>query len=147
MAATTATDAVDDTSNAIGSVANHENESTTSSPVANPTSNNPTTTNTQILTPFAVIDEVFPNSPASIAGIQLNDLLLKFDNVDSTNHDDFAAIAKLLPGKEGKVVNVKVRRSRDMDWGEVIETVDLELKPKKWDGRGLLGCHISKYDG
>ena len=144
MAATAATDAVYDTSNAIGSVANHGNEPTSSNATTTTTT---TTTTTQILTPFAVIDEVFPNSPASIAGIQLNDLLLKFDDVDSTNHDDFAAIAKLLPGKEGKVVNVKVRRSRDMDWGEVIETVDLELKPKKWDGRGLLGCHISKYDG
>jgi hypothetical protein len=24
--------------------------------------------------------------------------------------------------------------------------LELELMPRKWSGRGLLGCHISKYD-
>lgn len=60
---TTGTGAID--------VANHGNESTSSSHGVNRTSINPTTS--QIRTLFAIIDEVFPNSPASIAGIQLND--------------------------------------------------------------------------
>lgn len=102
--------------------------------------------NTRILTPFARIDEVFPNSPASTAGIQLNDLLLQFDSIDATNHENFSAIAKLLPNKEGQSVQVKVRRKRDMDWGEVYEVKELRLEPRKWEGRGLLGCHITKYE-
>ena len=102
--------------------------------------------NTRILTPFARIDEVFPNSPASTAGIELNDLLLQFDTIDATNHENFSAIAKLLPTKEGQCVQVKVRRKREMEWGEVYEVKELKLEPRKWDGRGLLGCHITKYD-
>jgi hypothetical protein len=99
------------------------------------------------LTPFALIDEVFPNSPASSAGIQLNDLLLQFDSINATNHENFGAIARLLPRKEGESVVVKVRRKKAMDWGEIYEVKELMLEPKKWEGRGLLGCHISKYDG
>ena len=99
---------------------------------------------TQILTPFALIDEVSPNSPASMAGIQVNDELLQFDNINATNHENFSAIAKLLPEKEEQEIRVKVRRRRGMDWGEVLEVKELILKPKKWNGRGLLGCHITK---
>ena len=99
---------------------------------------------TQILTPFALIDEVSPNSPASMAGIQVNDELLQFDTINATNHENFSAIAKLLPEKEEQEIKVKVRRRRGMDWGEVHEVKELILKPKKWNGRGLLGCHITK---
>ena len=99
---------------------------------------------TQILEPFALIDQVFPNSPASLAGLCVNDLLLQFDSITARNHENFTAIAKLLPNKEGKEVSVKVRRMRAMEWGEVSEIIELRLKPKKWEGRGLLGCHIAK---
>ena len=99
---------------------------------------------TQILTPFALIDEVSPNSPASMAGIQVNDELLQFDTINATNHENFSAIAKLLPEKEEQEIRVKVCRRRGMDWGEVHEVKELILKPKKWNGRGLLGCHITK---
>jgi S1-C subfamily serine protease len=128
-----------------GSATNVDASSVTNQ--TNSNSNTTTTSNTQIpLTPFAIIDEVSPSSPASTAGIELNDLLLQFDTIDHTNHDNFSAIARLLPTKEGKAINVKVRRCKTMEWGEVHEVLDLELMPRKWSGRGLLGCHISKYD-
>jgi hypothetical protein len=44
-------------------------------------------------------------------------------------------------------VDIKVRRRKEMEWGEVWEVVDLRLAPRVWEGRGFLGCHISKYDG
>ncbi|KAL7511439.1 hypothetical protein ACHAXN_011086 [Cyclotella atomus] len=109
-------------------------------------SNSTSTPTTQILTPFAIIDQVSPSSPASTAGIQLNDLLLQFDNIDHTNHENFSGIAKLVQEKEGRSINVKVRRCKVVEWGEVSEVLELELMPRKWSGRGLLGCHISKYD-
>ncbi len=103
----------------------------------------------QPTTPFAIIDEVSPNSPASEAGIRENDVLLRFGSVNSTNHRDFRAIAELLPlaASENKSILVAVRR-KTSELGGVVEltkTEVLELKPRVWGGRGLLGCHIRPY--
>ena len=103
----------------------------------------------QATTPFAIIDEVSPNSPASEAGIKENDALIRFGSVNSTNHRDFRAIAELLPlaASENKSILVAVRR-KTSELGGVVEltkTEVLELKPRVWDGRGFLGCHIRPY--
>merc|ERR1712216_862326 len=45
----------------------------------------------QFTTPFAIIDEVSPNSPSSEAGLKVNDVIIRFGNVNSTNHNDFKA--------------------------------------------------------
>lgn len=99
--------------------------------------------------PFAIIDEVSPDSPAFEAGIKEGDLLLRFGNVTSTNHRDFRAIAELLPlaASENKSIAVAVRRTTTELGGvvEVIKTEELELKPRTWGGRGLLGCHIKPH--
>ena len=131
----------DSANSIIANETNNASASTNSSEETTPTTTTQQTT--QILTPFALIDEVSPNSPASMAGIQVNDELLQFDTINSTNrnHENFSAIAKLLPEKEEKEIRVKVRRRREMDWGEVYEVKELILKPRKWEGRGLLGCH------
>ena len=129
----------DSVNSIIANETNNASASTHSSEEATPTTTTQQTT--QILTPFALIDEVSPNSPASMAGIQVNDELLQFDTINATNHENFSAIAKLLPEKEEKEIRVKVRRRREMDWGEVYEVKELILKPRKWEGRGLLGCH------
>ena len=59
-------------------------------------------------TPFAIIDEVSSNSPASEAGIQENDIPLQFRNVNSTNHDNCKAIAELLPMAASTNVSITV---------------------------------------
>ncbi|EED92167.1 predicted protein, partial [Thalassiosira pseudonana CCMP1335] len=99
------------------------------------------------ITPFAIIDEVFSNSPAHEAGLKEGDVLLRFGSVNSTNHRDFRAIAELVPvlAGEGKSVPITVRRKQNVEWGEVVEVKTLDLKPRPWEGRGLLGCHINKY--
>ena len=104
----------------------------------------------QPTTPFAIIDEVSPNSPASEAGIKENDVLIRFGSINSTNHRDFRAIAELLPlvASENKSILVAVRR-KTSELGGVVEltkTEVLELKPRVWGGRGLLGCHIRPYN-
>jgi hypothetical protein len=46
-------------------------------------------------------------------------------------------------------VEIRLKRRKEMgDWGEVWEVIELRLlAPRVWEGRGFLGCHISKYDG
>ena len=100
-------------------------------------------------TPFAIIDEVSPNSPASEAGLIENDVIIRFGDINSTNHREFRAIAELvqLTASENKSISVAVRR-KTMELGgvvEVIKTEIVELKPRTWGGRGLLGCHIRPY--
>lgn len=104
----------------------------------------------QSTTPFAIIDEVSPNSPAYEAGIKEHDVLIRFGSVNSTNHRDFRAIAELLPlaASENKTILVAVRR-KTKEFGGVVEltkTEVLELRPRVWGGRGLLGCHIRAYE-
>ena len=103
----------------------------------------------QFTTPFAIIDEVSPDSPSSEAGLKVNDVIIRFGNVNSTNHNDFKAIAELVPSvaNDNKSITVAVRRKSTELGGiaEVIKTEVVELKPRTWAGRGLLGCHIIPY--
>ena len=103
-----------------------------------------------VVTPFAIIDEVSPDSPASEAGIKKDDVLLMFGDVDHTNHREFRAIAELLPSvaaSEDRTITVVVRRKTSELGGfaELMKTEVVELRPRPWDGRGLLGCHIRPY--
>ena len=104
-------------------------------------------------TPFAIIDLVSPNSPAHEAGIMVGDLLLRFGSVNSENHRDFRAIAELVPeaAGEGRSISIAVRRKEGGQQGTdnfgAMKTKTLNLRPKPWAGRGMLGCHIQKYDG
>ncbi|KAL9182613.1 hypothetical protein ACHAXT_013265 [Thalassiosira profunda] len=99
--------------------------------------------------PFAIIDEVSPDSPASQAGLKENDLILKFGHVDHANDQGFRAIAELVPKAAGEngSISVAVRRTTTELGGlaEVIRTEVVELRPRTWGGRGLLGCHIRPY--
>eukprot|EP00804_Cyclotella_cryptica_P024550 CCRYP_014649-RA/>CCRYP_014649-RA protein AED:0.10 eAED:0.10 QI:3173/1/1/1/1/1/3/2753/344 len=145
------------TGTATGGGINAASDAVTSSPAATTPSNattesfmrqqQPTEPVVAHLEPFAIIDQVFSNSPASSAGIQEGDVLLQFGPIHSNNHENFSAIAKLVPQIAGdkKNVPIKVRRKREMELGEISDVIDLELWPRVWEGRGLLGCHISKY--
>jgi hypothetical protein len=97
------------------------------------------------LIPFAIIDEVSLDSPASEAGIRENDVLLRFGDVDGANHRDFRAIAELLPlaASENSSISVIVRRRADTSGSS--SEITVALRPRPWGGRGLLGCHIRPY--
>lgn len=87
------------------------------------------------LAPFALIDQVFQQSPAAEAGVKEGDLLLKFGSVDHGNHDGFRAVVGVVNDSVGRAVRVLVRRKEG--------AVALMLTPHTWSGRGLLGCHLS----
>lgn len=112
-----------------------------------------TTQQTIALTPFAIIDQVFANSPSQEAGIQEGDLLLRFGTVTSDNHGDFNSIKRAivtelsLAAANECSISVAVRRTTAMMGGvaEMIRTETFDLTPREWAGKGLLGCHLQEY--
>ncbi|EED86064.1 predicted protein [Postia placenta Mad-698-R] len=82
------------------------------------------------LRPFAKVNGVAPNSPAAVAGLIRDDLILSFG---SLVHSSFTAsslqpLAELVAAQEG------VLRAPG-------QTVTLTFVPRSgWGGRGLLGC-------
>ncbi|KAG6820723.1 hypothetical protein H0H93_012776 [Arthromyces matolae] len=77
--------------------------------------------------PFARVNSVAPGSPAAQAGLQSDDLLLKFGPLDHQ-----ACSSSLSPLTDVKHVVVKVLRSG--------QTLHLTLMPRTgWGGRGMLG--------
>eukprot|EP00986_Skeletonema_menzelii_P013350 scaffold7689_cov139-Skeletonema_menzelii.AAC.4 len=114
----------------------------------------PSTQQTIALTPFAIIDQVFPNSPSQEAGIQEGDLLLRFGTVTSNNHNGVfdsikrAIVTELsLAAANECSISVAVRRTTKMLGGvaEMIRTETFDLRPRTWAGQGLLGCHLQEY--
>lgn len=114
--------------------------------------------------PFAKVHAVAPESPASHAGLQENDLILQFGSMISkqaclTNGEDpMVQVAKLVPLAAGEQqrIAIIVQRGGGDDLNSVGgDTADsnnaipesksvhaLHLTPKPWNGPGLLGCHI-----
>ncbi|XP_030744952.1 26S proteasome non-ATPase regulatory subunit 9 [Sitophilus oryzae] len=84
--------------------------------------------------PFAKVTIVSQGSPADYAGILVNDEVIEFGSVNSTNFKTITDIATVVQHSEGNQINIKLKR------GERFLTVT--LIPKKWSGRGLLGCNI-----
>ncbi|KZT57291.1 hypothetical protein CALCODRAFT_555486 [Calocera cornea HHB12733] len=92
--------------------------------------------------PFARVDGVMPQSPASQAGLQRDDLLLAFGPLSTVTHPtlarDLAALASATQQSQNRDMTVVVRRGG--------ERKSLVLRPRTgWGGRGMLGCHIVPY--
>ncbi len=58
----------------------------------------------------ARVNEVFPNSPASRAGLQFDDVILNFDNIDVQDHDHLINLVSLSP--IGKQIRMTVWRGQ-----------------------------------
>ncbi|OLL24864.1 26S proteasome non-ATPase regulatory subunit 9 [Neolecta irregularis DAH-3] len=81
---------------------------------------------------FAVIDDVIDGSPAFTAGLQKNDLIIKFGSVHAGNHENLSKIANLVSSSLGRKIIVTVDRME--------KRIRLELMPNiEWGGRGSLG--------
>ena len=87
--------------------------------------------------PIATLDEILDNSPSCEAGILDGDLLLAFGAVSSATHQDpMNAIPNEVKTNIGKPITVIIKRNDKIEKKYIV--------PKTWDGRGLLGCHLSK---
>lgn len=84
---------------------------------------------------FARISMVARGSPADQAELKNGDLVLDFGSVNISNFTDVSDIGKVVQHSEGARVSVQVLRGSDR--------VGLSLEPKRWSGRGLLGCMVN----
>jgi 26S proteasome non-ATPase regulatory subunit 9 len=113
---------------------------------------------------WAYIDGVSPESPAAKCGLQRGDWILRFGtlcilagNGEIHSQAAFDELPSLVASYEGQSIEVVVcRDARVMgerrpvgrklisvnDPEEPLSVVTINLTPKRWEGRGLLGCHI-----
>lgn len=90
--------------------------------------------------PFAKVDGVAPGSPAASAGLQRDDLFVKFGTLTAASFvgASLTPLVQLVSAHENRSIPLKVRRGS----GDVF----LSLTPRQgWGGRGMLGCHIVLY--
>ena len=84
---------------------------------------------------FARVSMVSQGSPADNAELKNGDLLLEFGSINISNFSDMADIGKVVQHSEGARVSVQVLRGES--------EVGISLIPKRWGGRGLLGCMVN----
>ena len=86
------------------------------------------------LEPFLRVNLVSSGSPAELAGIQVEDLILAFGSIDYRNFKSLKDIGTLVQNSRYKTINVNIKR------GSMI--LSLTLTPRPWSGKGLLGCNV-----
>jgi len=91
---------------------------------------------------FAVIDIVSPSSPASEAGLLVNDRVVRFGRVNSSNQlsnqSALVSVRDLVASSENRRISVVVERIVR----EQPQMIVIALTPSRWTGTGLLGCHL-----
>ncbi|KAM9054635.1 26S proteasome non-ATPase regulatory subunit 9 isoform 2-T2 [Megaptera novaeangliae] len=82
---------------------------------------------------FAIVNSISPGSPASIAGLQVDDEIVEFGSVNTQNFQSLQNIGSVVQHSEGPLNVTVIRRG---------EKYQLRLVPTRWAGKGLLGCNI-----
>ncbi|ANZ75640.1 BA75_02789T0 [Komagataella pastoris] len=84
--------------------------------------------------PFARITEVVKDSPADKAGLQSDDLIVVLGKLTTNGANLLQNISRIVLENENKPIELTAKRNGDL--------LQLTLTPKKWEGRGLLGCRL-----
>ena len=85
--------------------------------------------------PFLLVDEVAADSPAKQAGLQEGDLVLRFGHLDHNSPSyGLRALAEHVQAWRNRPMQLAILRAGKLH--------RLELIPREWGGRGLLGCHV-----
>jgi 26S proteasome non-ATPase regulatory subunit 9 len=118
---------------AIQAEKNERSLQTTTTLMASKSTFIPKTETEIILKPWAIIDSVSTNSPASESGLRCGDKILKMGNAIS-----FATVTSEVRryAEDIGLGAMKVHLSRNG------EEMMINLLPKPWNGQGVLGCHI-----
>ncbi|KAM0853765.1 hypothetical protein ACQ4PT_050879 [Festuca glaucescens] len=83
--------------------------------------------------PFAMIDEIAEGSPAAVDGLLLGDEIVKFGSVEAGDRLQERLVSEAL-SNEGNQVSLLINRQGS--------PMNLTITPRKWHGRGLMGCHF-----
>ena len=106
-----------------------------------------TTTATINSIPFAKINGVSPLSPAHAAGLQEGDLIVEFGStINHTNHNQLGALMPMVASAADTQQAITIVLLRKQPTTNTNNLIQVQLVPKPWPGRGLLGCHIVPYD-
>lgn len=97
-------------------------------------SNEDSDLNLDSLIAFAKVVDVKLGSPSHDAGLQTDDLIIKFGTVHALNHNNLSNIGKLVQTRIDEEIVLKIKRNNDI--------VTIQLVPRSWQGAGLLGCRI-----
>ncbi|GAU95903.1 hypothetical protein RvY_07434-2 [Ramazzottius varieornatus] len=82
--------------------------------------------------PFAKVQFVATDSPAFAAGLQGDDRLVTFGSLTSANFRTLTDLAVVVTNSENRSLSVEVLRDGNLK--------RVTLVPKKWSGKGLVGC-------
>lgn len=87
---------------------------------------------------FARVGVIMLGSPAQEAGLKEDDLIVKFGTVDCTNHRNLQALTDIVQNahSDGNGISLIVLRKESGDY----RILHLNLRPKEWSGKGLIGC-------
>lgn len=88
--------------------------------------------------PFAKINEIHESSPASKAGLHLNDIIVKIGPVNHDNHRDLQEVAVVVQRAFMNKQKVDFLIERES------ERISVTVTPGYWSGNGILGCRIVK---
>ncbi|XP_003462970.1 26S proteasome non-ATPase regulatory subunit 9 isoform X1 [Cavia porcellus] len=83
---------------------------------------------------FARVNSVSAGSPASFAGLQVDDEIVEFGSVNAQNFQSLQNVGSVVQHSQGRPLTVTVIRRG--------ERQQLRLVPTRWAGKGLLGCNI-----
>lgn len=86
--------------------------------------------------PFAMVDEIADASPAAEDGLQLGDQIVKFGNVEAGDNL-LQRLASEAQSNQGHAIPVALIRQGTL--------VNINVTPRTWRGRGLLGYSSSLF--
>ncbi|GAB0096467.1 26S proteasome non-ATPase regulatory subunit 9 [Sergentomyia squamirostris] len=89
-------------------------------------------------TPICKVNLVATGGPAEQAGFRVGDEVIEFGSLNASNFRELAQIAEIVKNQQDSVIKVKIRRQNRL--------VPLDLIPRVWSGRGLLGCNVIPAD-
>lgn len=79
-----------------------------------------------------MVAQVVSGSPASESGLEVNDKLLQFGSLTKNNCVNLKSIGELVLNSENRSIQLVILRNSQVK--------NINVVPKKWSGRGLLGC-------
>ncbi|TMW61873.1 hypothetical protein Poli38472_010936 [Pythium oligandrum] len=103
------------------------------------------TLSTLATTPFSQVLSVHAGSPAAHAGLCADDLLLQFGGITSDSPKCLLAIAELVQSHVNQAIPIEVLRAVTSNPTDEYQRFELQLTPRKWKGKGLLGCQLSPF--